>query len=509
MNTTDLAFRKQAIDRLSSLPPELLDMIFDHAYPIDDYPDGPLSKRLLPYYYQGIYRRWESWTDDNRLNSVDGTIVHLQKNSVAVAEFIREMHIPEEHDSSIFFGLSTLLNLSTRLTSLELNYVASQTFVDGIHVANLVNLTHLDYLSPVHTVPNPDWIDEDDEETNCEITCSSSLRYLQHLPSLTRLTLRNWHSVDDDEYVTEEDFTFDNIVSLAVQGPGSLDSDLDADIFDHCPNIRHLKLLGRYLDPFSYDEDTWLDHYDQVIPILPLDLVTLSLSSPFNVGGGEDDSCAVDHEFPHFPRLESLHLGDTFYSHHITSVLRDHPTLRKLHLGQGEHGIIEYLYETKDTESSGLEQIILDCLPESPYLRGDPARVRFHLDDYLNNEAPDLREEQWHPPSLAFDHLPLEDLEDLIYASAYRGVQLSGTLIDGYHYFGDWTAEWDVRDAHNGLRGWYLDQSGHGQRNGRAEQRSCPFDGHVGVESRLRALDWSLSVVSLPLSSNVDSGAMN
>ncbi|GAA5846430.1 hypothetical protein JCM5353_007459 [Sporobolomyces roseus] len=461
------ASSKQAVDYLSSLPPELLDMIFDHAYSLDDFPVGPLSKRLLPFYYQGIYRRWELWPDDIGVNSVDGAIVRLQGNPVPVMNYIRELWVREEAESSIFFGISTLLNLSTRLTSLHLGYYASQTFVDGIHVANLVNLTTLVYVAPVHTKPNPEWIDEDDEETECIIWCSDSIRYLQHLPALTHLSLLQWHSVDDDDYATEEDFTFDKIVSLEVQGPGSLESDLDADIFVHCPRLRHLKLLGRYLDRFA--EDAWLDDYDEVIPILPLDLVTLSISTPCNAGV-TDDSCAVDRDFPHFPYLESLHLGDGMYSRQITTVLRQHPTLRKLHLGQGGHGVIEYLDETIENKTSSLEQIILDCIPNNSFLRGDPARTRFYSLDY-SEKAPDLRQDGWYPPDKAFDSINLEYLDYLIDDARENGIRLSGTLIDGYDYHGDWTVEWDNRDEHNLVSGW-----------------------HVGIESRLRALDWRLTI---------------
>ncbi|GAA5897717.1 uncharacterized protein JCM6883_006794 [Sporobolomyces salmoneus] len=45
------------IDRLSLLPNELLDKIFDYAHTLDQPSTGPLSKRLLPFLITGIYRR--------------------------------------------------------------------------------------------------------------------------------------------------------------------------------------------------------------------------------------------------------------------------------------------------------------------------------------------------------------------------------------------------------------------------------------------------------------------
>ncbi|GAA6013450.1 hypothetical protein JCM11491_006086 [Sporobolomyces phaffii] len=45
------------VDRLSSLPNELLDSIFDYAHPVGYPSNGPLSKRLLPFYVVARYRR--------------------------------------------------------------------------------------------------------------------------------------------------------------------------------------------------------------------------------------------------------------------------------------------------------------------------------------------------------------------------------------------------------------------------------------------------------------------
>ncbi|GAA5854382.1 hypothetical protein JCM5353_001774 [Sporobolomyces roseus] len=44
------------IDRLSQLPNELLDCIFDLSHTIDETLSGPLSKRLLPFFHRTFYR---------------------------------------------------------------------------------------------------------------------------------------------------------------------------------------------------------------------------------------------------------------------------------------------------------------------------------------------------------------------------------------------------------------------------------------------------------------------
>jgi len=72
-----VALPSPQIDRLSLLPNELLDHIFDLAYSIDTPSTGALWKHLLPFHITGIYRRISVTKPEKLATLVDKVITHL------------------------------------------------------------------------------------------------------------------------------------------------------------------------------------------------------------------------------------------------------------------------------------------------------------------------------------------------------------------------------------------------------------------------------------------------
>lgn len=110
------------IDRLSLLPNELLDYIFDLAYSIDTPSTGALSKHLLPFHITGIYCRIRISKYTAFLNLVNK--VNEQPTlaiSIQTLELVAVKKPTVAPPASTRYDLETFIRSLTRLQTLKID----------------------------------------------------------------------------------------------------------------------------------------------------------------------------------------------------------------------------------------------------------------------------------------------------------------------------------------------------------------------------------------------------
>lgn len=322
----------QPHDYFSSLPPELLIWIFDIAYQWGA-PDsfGPLSKRLLPYYYQARFQTITVHLTSRSGHHWDRPRLKMSPQAASLVRTLRleagsqgNGWVPHSH------GLHGLLSSSPPFRALKVPARAA----DAVQ-AILASESHYRDVG-VERSPTPpiDWsclthlTIHTGRRRKCKTASVShfspdaslfSLSCLTDLPSVNFLHLKEWYSpTRDKEPTVYPDFALPSIKTLIIEGVDSTEPSIVSDVLDHCPSLLHLDICGSTSGHRSPEEQR-----RRIRPLfrnlvrLPSGLKTLRLAS----GHWRliTDRHPVDlkdyaESFAHLHQLERLHLGITCFN---------------------------------------------------------------------------------------------------------------------------------------------------------------------------------------------------
>ncbi|GAA5843663.1 hypothetical protein JCM5353_004920 [Sporobolomyces roseus] len=355
------------IDRLSSLPPELLLTIFDLAYDPDQLLLEPLSKRLLPYFQRNLYRQIRIPSLSSWLN-----LLETVYNSPAFGDLVLDLDTLAVYGYPLQGEFGNIIKPFPRLVSLKTGYIQPiRTSVDTA----LPPLQHLSY--------------------ECEVLDLAAFDLLANL-NLSTLEIC-FHYID----VISESFTAtrsESIRSLSLELKADED---DGDAFeDHawsstpvnivncCPNITSLRLF----------DSTYPDYRDFLSSIshIVLRLTSLELDSPRLSDYYE---LACDHLLPQFSNLTHLSLGDGSVSALLPVYLHHLSRLTSLRLGPDAHLALddENLLQLVQgpTRLPSLRHLVLDCFGQKA---GRRIRIGEHLDEGSLGEM--MKRDGWEAPRL-------------------------------------------------------------------------------------------------------------
>ncbi|GAA5835740.1 hypothetical protein JCM5353_002466 [Sporobolomyces roseus] len=296
-------FLPPQIDRLSLLPNELLDHIFDLAYSIDTPPTGALSKRLLPFHITRIYRRIFLTNPDNIAK-----LVRKIGEQSDLGEIVKMLHVNAEEDET---------GVIEAIGATEFEHFFRQ----------LVRLESLD-LGEDHY----EWLDKLSASHN-----SASPIPLRHIRSAASFgtqpfvnftsfrTLRSLHVTMYERNYTAFDISIHLSLPLLTHltVSGTYADDLSIATFcSLCPSLTHLSLYA-----FEAVYVTLL----QALPatLSRLELGTIDMRGSIGRGRGGED---CDLELSRFILLQSLSLDDDLFSSHLPSHLANLQHLASLKL---------------------------------------------------------------------------------------------------------------------------------------------------------------------------------
>ncbi|GAA5961994.1 hypothetical protein JCM3765_007189 [Sporobolomyces pararoseus] len=297
------------IDRLSNLPNELLDSIFDFAYTLHSPPTGPLSKRLLPWFVSGLYRRIKLSKGSNIVKLVKKINSHPHLGALVESLALVVRHW-EPNGSSIPLGmLNNFFHNLTRLVRLELEAKWSSTFDnlidDGLRSISSTNLPSLIHL----TIPGDFFL-----HSSASFSALVSLR-------IFHLTLHERHLSSH----LKQYGGLPSLLQLSIEGIEG-DSHAVVSICSLAPKLRDLSL------------ETSQSDFNYVLSLLPTTLSKLEL-----VTSQSDPAARCDGGLSRFIHLERLHLGDYLYSRQLSSYITHLRDLQTITLGIGKLSVSEFL----------------------------------------------------------------------------------------------------------------------------------------------------------------------
>ncbi|GAA5829670.1 hypothetical protein JCM5353_005195, partial [Sporobolomyces roseus] len=273
------------IDRLSSLPPELLLTIFDLAYDYDQQLLEPLSKRLLPYFRRNFYRQIRlssrsSWSKLQR--SV--------KASPALGELVLDL------DVSLVFVPSEPCNLTDVM----------QSFPRLVSI----NCGQLNRISPSSSVQPLQALSYE-----CFILRWTEIAKLSRFPGLTQLDVSFERSKLAQDSIPET--TLPGLRNLILNSTSSNEADSHVwaremlSLLETTPNLTHLDLADEYCPYF-------INYLPTIAHLLP-NLVSLRLSTS---DSSEFYDITCDRHLPLFANLRHLDLADNTVGDSLPFYLR-------------------------------------------------------------------------------------------------------------------------------------------------------------------------------------------
>ncbi|GAA5824766.1 hypothetical protein JCM5353_004434 [Sporobolomyces roseus] len=364
------------IDRLSSLPPELLLHIFDLAYDYDQLLLEPLSKRLLPYFQRDLYRQIHLSFDETWSALLD-TI----STSPNLGQYVRALDVSDVFLPPDWNRIQDLARLSPRLESLATGYVESPLKTD--QKSAFPALKHLSYEIDVARIIELDTSTLSNLRT-LEITFhqTSDLNDSSTSPTLGSLEKLSFI------YGPPDGYTFGTVIWKS-----SL-----AHIVDCCPNITSLKLS----DPYHPDYGRFLSSISTPLSRLTsLELESDSLDDFPNI--------CCDHILPRFSSLTCLSLGAGTSNASLPTFLRQLALLTSLRLGPDAHwGLVATDFFTLlqgPTRHPSLQYLSFECF-------GGERGHRMKSDDRTGQIPLVMMRDGWRSPEFP-DNFTEEDAAEL------------------------------------------------------------------------------------------------
>ncbi|GAA5955745.1 hypothetical protein JCM3765_001838 [Sporobolomyces pararoseus] len=378
------------IDRLSSLPPELLSTIFDFAHDFEEPLREPLSKTLLPYFRQNLYREIRI-SSSSSLSKLLATI----ETTPSLAPLVKDLRLTYDGHTE---G-SPFESLASEFPALKsLSLPAAQFYkLDSVTLPGLRSLSY-----------SPLVFDTDEIE---------ALSYL----TLVRLELKLY----DSEIKLSDNFqpstTMQTLEELTVVGAVSSLDDDEWDVrigrfVESCPKLRSLKLVDRVWPRFG----KFLESLAGGVPLLTkLDLDTSILP--------ERSFCSFTHLYPLFPNLTFLSLGEGTTAPNLASQLRKLSSLSTLRLGPDAHYVFDsaedlYPLVRASTKPPALKLLLLECF-------GAAIGHRCDIQDEISQEDVDEQsfKEAWKEPRY-FEIIDEGQHRKFLELAEANGVQVKGDI---------------------------------------------------------------------------------
>ncbi|GAA5903843.1 uncharacterized protein JCM6883_002002 [Sporobolomyces salmoneus] len=440
--------RDNVVDRLSSLPPELLDEIFLLAYPGMEneseyyyvHPQ-PISKKLLPFTRNCLFNRLLLEHPDQL-----DQLVSLLSQRQDLASKVKSLDLriagcvdPEEGpQGTVARKIRRLLRLVPDLKTFR-----QDAWMDDIAICNLfapvplLNLTKVSLRLPrigttVFDLDDFDWI--------------------AALPNLSELGIKEWDLVS--ECISPEG-TVLPIKKLSIEGSGTTCTSV---LINACPRLLHLHLVA---DRYAPDGGG----FEALLPLLPDRLETLSLCEPDRAEFLPEDQ--INRELRRFTRLHTLELVNSNFSCNIDRTLARLRELRTITLAGPQLDIgrlqrlvkgsqaLPYLHrivlkkstltepqspgdnaESEDDnfdipgDGNCFDQLAEACAQKGVALEGLEL-VREACDAALRFYEPEFREDEWRYGRPQADPTTPSDYTDYLTVSEYR------TDLHRYHFFED------------------------------------------------------------------------
>ncbi|GAA5955742.1 hypothetical protein JCM3765_001837 [Sporobolomyces pararoseus] len=388
------------IDRLSSLPPELLSPIFDLAHDPEEPLREPLSKTLLPYFRQNLYRQIRISSS----SSLSKLLATVQSNP-SLAQLINDLDTSEdEAEPDASYPLKRLLPHLPSLQSLSITELPSLSHgIDSSIAHSLKSFRALSY--------------------RCTTLSNIDLGILSHLQNLRQLEIRFAEYVSEEEEESEC-ARLDGVETLELgdiwQGQSGTDNAWMSSVsnfIDRFPRLTKLTLVADNTPCFARVLSSLTE--------VKQSLKSLELWSPEQ----EDEfGIACDHLLPRFPNLEHLYLGDGTVSSNLP-----------LHLAQLAH--LQTLTLGCDTQWGGPSARQLLSLVQGPtriltlrslFLDSFSSKVgkRFDVEDAIDSRRP-LTLSDWRDHHLhRAEDWEAADIWRLKEAGVANGVKVSGSTFE-------------------------------------------------------------------------------
>ena len=380
------------MDRLSSLPPELLLTIFDLAHNTLEPLTAPLSKSLLPYYRQTLYRRIQLTTVDSFYSLLDSI-----RASSSLGTLVRELDIFRgfRYPSSVDFH--DIIGSFPSLKSVKTGYVSSLRYVrQDLAFPPIEHLSYecgypatedLDTLSRLKLRTLEIHFHRPVDLTNYPPPC------LPKLETVEEVTLWS-HRSDRDTFIWTSAFA--------------------KFVTDCNPNITSLRLCDfRYPDYREFLSN--MSSCASRIASLTLDHCDCGFMQRF-------DAFSCDHLLPQFINLSYLSLGAGTTGNSLYINLRRLSQLTSLRLTDNAHLPLEpkqfLTLAQGPTRLVSLQRLILDCFGVESGRRINPE------DQIVPSVSQSMMNDGWSMFSLGY--FSLESLTELIVACEENGVAIEG-----------------------------------------------------------------------------------
>ncbi|GAA5834382.1 hypothetical protein JCM5353_008927 [Sporobolomyces roseus] len=346
METVGYHVIARKIDRLSLLPNELLDHIFDLAYSIDTPSTGPLSKHLLPFHITGIYRRISLSNGDNITK-----LVRKINKSPSLARLVKSLQIDCEED------LDGALEVP-EATEFQ------QFFRQLVHLEWLdLGENHYELFAELKATRSPA-----STSPLHHITSAISSRTPQPLlgftsfPALCSLHVTAYHH-EYGAFDTSGCSSLPLLTHLTVSGTFADDRSI-ASFCALCPSLTHLSLYA------------FKAAYVDLLQALPVTLSRLELGTidgDGNIGGGTGaEDCSL--ELSKFILLQHLSVGNRIFSWELPTHLSNLQHLETIRLVGDEIFYVEMMeLLTAPTRPPSLRtlELRLDCIETGSRLEVD------------------------------------------------------------------------------------------------------------------------------------------
>ncbi|GAA5843657.1 hypothetical protein JCM5353_004918 [Sporobolomyces roseus] len=387
------------IDRLSSLPPELLLTIFDLSYDPDHLLLEPLSKRLLPYFRRNLYRQI-------RISSQSSFIKLLR----TVCTNARLGQLVQDLDTNAIFGanpvndLEMIVKAFPRLLSFDSGDIE---LIEPFQSSTLSTLRSLSYSCYTFELQDLDTLSRFPVLSQLEVACNNLFLPYPIDPSI-RLAALNTLTLSLNPRSVAESEVWPRYLPLLVE---------------RCPNLTQLELSDT-LRPF------FVKALPDLAPLLPLlDTLNIEVSEPLSDFYG----IVCDRYLPLFPNLRHLDLADNTVSNTLPTYLRQLPHLGSLRLGLNVHldgptsqDILSLV--SGPSKLVKLEKLVLDCVEGSMGKRWDIDEMEGNVDKG-GFEAGIAPLQDWNKPDFS-ERFEAEDICQVILAGQQNGIEISGSAVD-------------------------------------------------------------------------------
>ncbi|GAA6016961.1 hypothetical protein JCM10207_007862 [Rhodosporidiobolus poonsookiae] len=389
-------------DRLSRLPPELLERIFELAFEEGPDPKGPASRALLPFDRAARFKGVTIHEPDGYVRLLD-----LVTRRPDIGGLVKKLECSYEANLRSDFPFLQLFTLLSNLSALCIcdEYpppIAEFTFTAAFPLA-------VPHLKAFNIEMSYDMVDG---------WAPARYRHLAALPYLTDLVIRLECSPINLAAIglTDETYTFPCLLSLELaSGFYQRPPDETVPMIKACPSLRTLVLVN------------WeVADYTQALSAAPSSLEHLALGVAVDCEVLEWDTqpVAVDTLLPRFPHLTALHLGPGMFSQTtLLKNLQHLPALSSISFGALAAAGSNLLHRLVSGQSRlpSLKHLKLDmyCLLHS---RGTPEQPVFSL--YCGWTG------MWryYDPTADPQQLEPDEAAALVAAAAREGITVDGSV---------------------------------------------------------------------------------